>query len=333
MSTTTTATSAKTSRSPRIRRTNTMSDLQKEDKDHPSQRTVVGGEADDGFLEAISIGTGEFEAEETPLVKDDEDLEDDKEREHHRKMQVYYAKREMSPQQEQWNAITMIPNPFYCWYFIVAGHWFINASSSSIERNSAEDISGLCWTNSTWLPAAMPPLPLIAIALAITIHAPFSMLYHWKYAARLSAKQRAVHWSRKLDQCFIHIASALCSFGTSGSWDYFLVNVIFNVECCYRLMFSPNRPTRNQIRILISIIAYTIPILRRGEYELFGKCWAVLGLGAYLFAAYPLKGWSHAAFHIILCLLPPLLMEAGASLASSQDQVRVAAQCAALRMQ
>eukprot|EP00542_Grammatophora_oceanica_P013069 CAMPEP_0194032752 /NCGR_PEP_ID=MMETSP0009_2-20130614/5625_1 /TAXON_ID=210454 /ORGANISM="Grammatophora oceanica, Strain CCMP 410" /LENGTH=264 /DNA_ID=CAMNT_0038673283 /DNA_START=161 /DNA_END=956 /DNA_ORIENTATION=+ len=167
-----------------------MSDLQKEDKDHPSQRTVVGGEADDGFLEAISIGTGEFEAEETPLVKDDEDLEDDKEREHHRKMQVYYAKREMSPQQEQWNAITMIPNPFYCWYFIVAGHWFINASSSSIERNSAEDISGLCWTNSTWLPAAMPPLPLIAIALAITIHAPFSMLYHWKYAARLSAKQQ-----------------------------------------------------------------------------------------------------------------------------------------------
>lgn len=76
--------------------------------------------------------------------------------------------------------------------------------------------------------------------------------------------------------------------------------------------------------------AYTIPILNRGEYGLFGLVWLVLGVSGWLFAAYPFKGWSHSIFHMVILFLPPVLMQAGTTLSSSQQTMRVAAQCAVL---
>jgi len=89
------------------------------------------------------------------------------------------------------------------------------------------------------------------------------------------------------------------------------------------------RPRHNQVRIGISILAYTIPILRRGDVLMFGKCWIIIFMSGWLFAKYPLKGWSHSAFHVVIALLPIFLMQVAVELPVSQEQISLAVHCAA----
>lgn len=245
---------------------------------------------------------------------------------------LYRSKRKMTTTQEKWNAITMIPSPLFCLYYVLSGSWVQSsiAGRSDVLRpvyDTSFQATTVCLPQSSWhsMPA-MPPLPVLAVAVAISLHAPFSFLYHWKFAS----KYGILHWSRRLDQSFIHVASALVSFATSGSWDYFCANALFNAECIYRLHLPRVRPRMNQVRIAISILAYVFPIFWRGDYSLFSQLLVVLGVGGWLFSAYPVGGWSHSAFHIVMCLLPPLIMEAASELPVSEVQMWVASSCLAL---
>ena len=166
---------------------------------------------------------------------------------------------------------------------------------------------------------------MIAVAVAVISHAPFSFLYHWKYAIQ---KDSLLHWSRRMDQAMIHVASAFMSYATSGNLKYFLLTSLFNLDSCYKHMFDPEvKPRRNQIRVFLAALLYTLPLLRRDEYELFGELWLVFLVCAWLFAAYPFGGWSHSLFHVVSFFIPPLLMIAAAQLPESQQQIRLAAQC------
>lgn len=86
----------------------------------------------------------------------------------------------------------------------------------------------------------------------------------------------------------------------------------------------------NKIRILMSIIAYTIPILRRGDVMLFLELWVIFSVCGWLFAKYPIGGWSHSAFHIVIALAPPLLMKVACHLIASEEQIKIAARCAVI---
>jgi hypothetical protein len=247
---------------------------------------------------------------------------------------IYMTRREMTPLQERLNAITVIPGAFYCFLYLLSGAW-LDPAAVDEARNSPEFpmIREDRCVNSSWFPHlhALPPLPVIAAALGIICHAPFSFVYHWSYAHRLPAGfARTNHWSRRWDQAMIHFCSAVMSYATSGQLDFFLANLLFNADCFYRQFQPEVRPRRNQVRIAISCVAYTIPILRRGDFELFGQLWGILSLGFFLFGAYPIGGWSHAAFHLVLFFLPPLLISAALELPASQGQLKIAAQCAAL---
>lgn len=254
----------------------------------------------------------------------------------------YMAWREMSPFQERMNAITILPNPIYCLYFILAGHWMIQQQSqntTTIEDDGST--TAMVHTNfdesnciqSDWFPHfhAMPPPTVMAVFVGITLHAPFSFLYHYKYAHALEGTRRTAHWSRRLDHSAIHVCSAFLAYATSGSWDYTMANILFNADCIYRQFIPKVRPRRNQIRVFISMVAYTIPILNRGDFLLFSRVWFTLLLGSYFFIAYPVKGWSHSVFHLVICFLPPLLMQAASTLPSSQPYLATAAQCAVYR--
>jgi hypothetical protein len=63
---------------------------------------------------------------------------------------------------------------------------------------------------------------------------------------------------------------------------------------------------------------------------MFSRCWLVLSLSAWFFIKYPVGGWSHSVFHMVVAFLPPLIMHAASTLPSSEDQLKVAAQCAVL---
>lgn len=245
----------------------------------------------------------------------------------------YMAKREMTPFQERMNAVTVMPGGFYCIMFVISGAWLSPMFVDEYGKSPAaaapfDETQCLRWS---WMPHlhAAPPLPLVAAALGIVAHAPFSFIYHWKFAHRLPAGlPRTNHWSRRMDQAMIHFCSACMAYATSGRWDYFLVNALFNLDCIYRQFIPKVYPRRNQMRIFISLVAYTLPLLRRGDMELFIKLWSLLGISGWLFGLYPIGGWSHSVFHIVMAFVPPLLMEAAMELPSSHHQLEIAAQCA-----
>ncbi len=252
-------------------------------------------------------------------------------------LQQYMAKREMTATQEKWNALTMIPSPLYCIYFLLAGRWLDPSLVQEVlvDASYRYEVPEGCLAAQSWhnMPA-LPPLPVLAAAFGIIFHAPFSFLYHWKYAHSLPpGAARTTHWSRRMDQAMIHFASACMSYATSGSWDFFVANCLFNADCMYRQFKTRVRPRRNKIRIIISILAYTIPIFRRGDAELFLKLWLVLLISGWLFIHYPIGGWSHAAFHLTIAFAPPLLMLAALDLPASQEALTRAAQCAAATLE
>jgi hypothetical protein len=246
----------------------------------------------------------------------------------------YMAKREMSPLQERVNAITVMPGALFCFYFLLSGSWLdpavVDATRDGmIHQNMEKDWTGCI--SSSWFPNlhATPPLPVLAAAIGIIFHAPCSFVYHWTYAHRLPpGLARATHWSRRLDQVMIHFISATMSFATSGSFNFFMANLLFNLDCMYRQFDRQVRPRRNQTRIGISIMAYMIPLLNRGEFFLFSKLLVCIVTAGWFFLAYPVGGWSHSIFHLVIAMVPPVIMAESTNLLSSQDQILLAAQCA-----
>jgi hypothetical protein len=159
----------------------------------------------------------------------------------------YMTDREMTPLQERINAITMIPNPLYCLYFILSGCWVSQSLVQEYREASLDfDARGCFAASAWWLPVSMPPATILAVLYGVAIHAPFSFLYHWKYALACSPTERTSHWSRRMDHSMIHVASMFFAYASSSSWDYTCVNILFNADCAYRqfkpkvrLLFTP----------------------------------------------------------------------------------------------
>ena len=133
-----------------------------------------------------------------------------------------------------------------------------------------------------------------------------------------------------MDQAMLHVSSAMNAFGTCGFWDYFFVNALFAADSFYRQFEAKVIPKRNQSRLGVALVAWTLPVLKRGDYEMFCQLLGVLAVGIFFFVKYPIGGWSHSAFHVITTALVPLLMQVSSTLPASQEHLKAAAQCFAL---
>jgi len=262
----------------------------------------------------------------------------------------YLDKRHMTPTQERFNAITMIPGMIYCVYYLMTERWLTSSNekeSFRVEESESSEWAGMAreafgsevrWTenvgclDSHSFPylTVLPPLTVVAAAVAILVHSPCSMLYHWKYATSLHTSKRIPHWSRRLDNVSIHFASVLASYSTSGRMDYFLLNVVFNLDCAYRQFEEEVRPRRNLVRLASSILLYLLPVMVYGHYDLVFQFFAMFGTCAWLFVGYPLGGWSHGIFHLVDAFLPYLVITSAMRLESSQLQISLAATCAGM---
>lgn len=118
------------------------------------------------------------------------------------------------------------------------------------------------------------------------------------------------------------------SYGTSGREDVFWVNSIYNLDCIYRHFETNVKPGRNKIRMMIAMVGCTLPILVRGDTVNFINIWVVLLIAGWFFVLYPIGGWSHAVFHLVLWLVPPILMNTALHLPASEASLKVATQCA-----
>lgn len=245
----------------------------------------------------------------------------------------YMKSREMSPLQERVNGVTTLPAGLYCFLFLLSGSWLDMALfQHARDEMSLEDFDGDGCISISWLPNlhALPPLPVIAAALSMILHMPFSFIYHWTYAHRLSPTARLNHWSRRMDQCMLHVYSALLSYAFSGRADIFVMNTMFNIDCICRQFEKKVIPKRNKARLFLSIFAFTIPILQEGDYAYFGRLWGTMLAAFAVFASYPVGGWSHTLFHLIFLSVPPLMMTHIPGLPASQGQLNFAAKCAIL---
>ena len=184
-----------------------------------------------------------------------------------------------------------------------------------------------CWSSS--LLPAIPPLPVLATMFAMWLHMPFSFLYHWKYAHELDPVARMYHWTRRMDHGMMHFCSILFAYGTSGSIDYALLAAVFNLPCFF-LQFRPQirRPRNNHICIVLAIVSYSVPLAWESQTTTLVAFWSLILVALWLFARYPLGGWSHAAFHVVAGGTAPLLMNVAVHLPISQPQVEFAAHCA-----
>mmetsp|Transcript_7833 Transcript_7833/g.8668 ORF Transcript_7833/g.8668 Transcript_7833/m.8668 type:complete len:324 (+) Transcript_7833:156-1127(+) len=298
-----------------------------------STQTVVGGKNNEAVNnnnidndDNDSLSTDEEEDES--LAKDNNTLllPEVKNKKEPMDVNKYMAAREMTATQERWNALTMLPNLVYCLYYILSEVWIPKTTSTEemIPYNTTTTTTILMNNNneSCFLEEkTTAPLAVWAVVMGICVQVPFSFLYHWKYAHALGLS-RTNHWSRRMDHVSIHTACIFFSYATSGSWDYLFVNILFNLDCIYRQFQHKVIPRRNQIRVGLSIIAYLVPLLTRGEIALFVQCWIVLHCSGWFFIKYPVGGWSHSVFHIILTLLPPLLLQAASTLPSSHEYIR-----------
>ena len=142
---------------------------------------------------------------------------------------------------------------------------------------------------------------------------------------------RIPHWSRRLDHAFIHFGAACASYGTTGRVDYFLFNVLFNLDSALKQFETKISPKRNFKRVGISILLYLLPVLLQGHHHLFCQFMVLFILAGYFFSKYPIGGWSHSVFHVFLAFLPCLLFRVAVQLESSRAQINLAAQCASGR--
>jgi len=292
---------------------------------------------------------------EKGLSSIDHDIEDDDAKE-------FLDGRVMTVMQEHFNAVTMLPGMIYSAYFILAGCWIVGHQAGDGGNDNNDIVIPFQQgnnNNNEWvidlvremmfgnnnngveryffggcinIPAfpsltALPPLTIIAAALGILLHSPISMMYHWKCATSLPPSERIKHWSRRLDNAFIHVASACASYATSGRVDYLLANVAFNAYCALGQFEPKVRPRRNLLRIALSILLYLLPVVVHGHYRLFLQFVTMFALCGWLFVGYPFGGWSHGMFHLVLSTLPYLVMDATMRLESSGVQIDVAVRC------
>jgi hypothetical protein len=182
--------------------------------------------------------------------------------------------RAMSPAQELLNAFTILPGALLSLLLLFSAGDRLTASNS---------------------------FPMLAAVAGTCLHAPVSFLYHYLCATTIPpGYPRSASAYRRADQAMIHLNSACYAYALSGSLAYFLPCAAFNLAAG-RLLFSERvRPRRNKALIALSILLYTAPVARRGCWGAFAGMWALVLAGCTCFATYPVGGWSHALFHLIM---------------------------------
>lgn len=252
----------------------------------------------------------------------------------------YANKRQMTLLQEKVNAITILPSALQCVHYMLSQKWFRDETLQKAKetlmsnKDALQDDILLSLECMSVFSYRLPPPTILAICIGVILHCPCSFLYHWKYAPAISIpSEKFKHWSRRLDHCAIHVCSALWSYSLSGgSIAYFGLNVVYNAHCIKCHLQKEIVPRRNQMRILLSMLLYTAPLLfMHSKLQIFLKVWSIFGVAVWFFAAYPVGGWSHAAFHLVMMAVPPLLLDMVADMEADGEWAMTAAQCRVLK--
>jgi hypothetical protein len=77
-----------------------------------------------------------------------------------------------------------------------------------------------------------------------------------------------------------------------------------------------------------------MPIVKQhNNIQLFVHVWMYFLLSGWFFLTYPIGGWSHAVFHLVIAMVVPLLMTHAGTLPASQAALQQAVWCRAIQEQ
>tara|TARA_B000000557_G_scaffold264721_1_gene271256 strand:+ start:2286 stop:3554 length:1269 start_codon:yes stop_codon:yes gene_type:complete len=138
---------------------------------------------------------------------------------------------------------------------------------------------------------------------ASLLHAPFSIIYHVRSAYEMDNDRLDNFW-RRSDQSAIHITSILYTIALSRSVNYSILSLVFNGYSIKRLYAkeSDSIGAKPRIRILMSVVMYTLPIFWYGDKKRFTKSLQIFTFASTCFVLSPqLLGYGHSLFH--LCMI------------------------------
>ena len=127
--------------------------------------------------------------------------------------------------------------------------------------------------------------------------------------------------ARKLDQTFIHVASALYSYALSGIGLFAAGNAILHTWYIVKLwMPGPHdNAFERRMNVLMGTLLYTLPMVWRGDYLNFFKAFFVAGnIGslAFIFSS-RFNGWGHAVSHLAAAFFSHYLLLSAAQVPAS----------------
>jgi hypothetical protein len=151
-----------------------------------------------------------------------------------------------------------------------------------------------------------------AVGGSALLHLPFSFSYHLMCAFDCY-EDRVDCVGRKLDQTFIHVASALCAFGLSGGDGLYTAGMAILQTWYIAKLWMPgvhDNSFERRSNVFLSVILYTLPMFWRGDHANFFRAFVgsfMTGASAFAFNRY-FYGWGHSTSHVVLgvfmhCLL------------------------------
>ncbi|EKX32403.1 hypothetical protein GUITHDRAFT_148645 [Guillardia theta CCMP2712] len=152
------------------------------------------------------------------------------------------------------------------------------------------------WTTGDW--------HVTVLLLGSCMHLPVSFTYHLSVACG-RYRDRLDNDMRRLDQSMQHVVGTLYCFALSGSLWYMIANAVFNGVSVVKLWDArTSNDGRRWVRVMVSMLLYTGPVIWRGDYWNYGVVVASMALCGVCFVPRVncgvFSGWGHTMFHVIL---------------------------------
>merc|ERR1712113_44928 len=142
------------------------------------------------------------------------------------------------------------------------------------------------------------------------VHCPFSVFYHLTCAS-FYGKVHPVeeNFALRLDLIFIHMGASLIALATSGNYEWFAVNLIFNSFCSYRRAGWHGSGMERRSTRFLAAMGYILPVWML-DVELFLHALFAFFIVVVAFLLNrQMQGWGHTISHLLLMPLTSCLFK------------------------
>jgi len=132
----------------------------------------------------------------------------------------------------------------------------------------------------------------------VLVHLPFSVAFHTYHIFRPHQSEGMSLLLRRLDNCFIHVASTMIALGTSRSYTYAAFCGIFNLYAIVTILLDGRKPRLDNM--MFAILLYTAPFFYYKQYMLLQLTWLGFAVSILVFVKKFGAPVHHPLMHVLL---------------------------------